>query len=109
MNFLEAIRSGKRFKRRHTEDWLSCENDTRSILFPDGNEMDVHHPSNWDSIMFCDDWEVEEDMITISRKQLHTALNTSSLIEGHLNSEGSRLRTKQVWDRLIWEITNVPT
>lgn len=52
MNFLDALKSGKRFRRKGEKNW----NDNK--LFHD---------------FMAEDWEVEERTVTITAEQLHQA------------------------------------
>lgn len=100
MNILEALKSGKRFKRKHhpSDSWFDYDTMVQAI-------RDDPHFDYADSFFLCEDWEVEPDTITITWNQLHTAVNTCPYGE-FLNSEGNKLRTTSVWNKLKKEISN---
>lgn len=64
MNIIEAIKSGKRFKRPDWPEWCS-EADIRD---PEGGYLDITHDA-----LLADDWEVEEPLVSITREQLYKA------------------------------------
>lgn len=57
MNIIEAIKSGKRFKRQHWEVFLY-------------SQGDYNFPS---SDILADDWEVEDQAVMVTREQLEAA------------------------------------
>lgn len=63
MNFLEALKSGKPFKRINEKQWRNWTNG-------------VHLMSK--EMYLAEDWEIQELKITISKSQLLDALNTAS-------------------------------
>lgn len=101
MNIYEAIRTGKPFRRTCMEHWyhyvcgeISCED----------HSLDTTSVETLDSLLCCDDWEVQEKTIPITRDGLHLAMQACHIGMDFLNSEGSRIRTDVVWNRLIEQI-----
>lgn len=93
MNLIEAIKSGRPFKRRHWSEWLTEEKlrnleygvyaDSRRIhrieCLPDGISKLAYMdgPNQWGVCIgfdtqdiVADDWEIKERTITITRTQL---------------------------------------
>lgn len=64
MNIIEAIKSGKRFKRKSWESWLTTEKEK--------NVSEYRFDLPLEAII-ADDWEVEPDAVTITRKQFDAA------------------------------------
>jgi len=62
MNIIEAIKSGKRFRRKawNIDDWVSQDRDDLPLRFTRGDVK-------------ADDWEVEEKPVTITREQFIAA------------------------------------
>ena len=76
MNIIDAIKSGRRFRRKawskskckeQRKTWLEISHDTDEILKGDYR----YSPSKEDAL--ADDWEIEEQTVTITRKQLEKA------------------------------------
>lgn len=64
MDFLSALKSGKRFKRNECEEWHA----------PPGKEiLDSRIYSFHQSDLLAEDWIVEEPTVTITRSQLEEA------------------------------------
>lgn len=72
MNIIEAIKSGKKFKRPcfPWQNWLYIPALSKIIHRVDG----AHYHCDIDDIL-ADDWEIEEEKITITRSQLEEAWN----------------------------------
>jgi hypothetical protein len=58
VNIIEAIRSGKPFKRKCMEEWF-IEKDAEIVHELDGDILDLTHSCTFDSVFFCDDWEIK--------------------------------------------------
>jgi hypothetical protein len=72
MNIIEAIKSGKRFKRKG------------HALWSDGPKYSVMVTMDWSDIV-ADDWEVEEKMIEITHSQFFEAIDRAEKkFDGHL-------------------------
>lgn len=84
MTLIEAMRSGRRFKRPHHENWYEVRNNT---VYPT------------DAIL-ADDWELETEVLSITWDQLHLAINQCGLGIQYLNPTGSKLRTTKIWEIL---------
>lgn len=63
MNIQEAIKSGKRFRRKGEKDWYY--NDPECFMSGIQKELS------------SDDWEVEEKTVTITAEQLETAFTAA--------------------------------
>lgn len=66
MNIIEAIKSGRPFKRKNSKSWF----------FTNG----IYSYSNDDIV--ADDWEVESPSVTIKRQQFYEAWAMASKIMG---------------------------
>lgn len=64
MNLIEAIKSGKRFKLKRDREWHT-----------QGQVLQIHEAR---SDLICDNWEIEEEKIEITRSQLQEAFNKCS-------------------------------
>ena len=69
MNIIEAIKSGKRFKRKSEIAWMS------------GDQLYNYVKAD----IIADDWEVEERKVTITRDQLYAALTKAELMQQSLD------------------------
>lgn len=60
MNIIEAIKSGKRYRRRGELGWYDAANDYSDYVFPLRS-------------IVADDWEIEQVPVTITPKQFDAA------------------------------------
>ncbi len=68
MTLIDAIKSGKRFRRVNAADWLHY---THGLQWPDHGGCRA--PNSIE--MLADDWEIEEPTVTINRAQFDQAFN----------------------------------
>lgn len=67
MNIIEAIKSGKRFRRSNQlKDWYQASNTY-------ANDRSISNLLQSD--ILADDWEIEEEKIEITKAQLKVAVN----------------------------------
>jgi hypothetical protein len=60
MNIIEAINSGRKYRRKGEELWYESEEDNRDYVFPLG-------------AILADDWEIESTPVTITREDFDAA------------------------------------
>jgi hypothetical protein len=60
MNIIEAIKSGKRYRRKGETGWYDATDHYQDYVFPT-------------RAVLADDWEVEEVRVTITREQFDAA------------------------------------
>lgn len=75
MNFLEAYKSGKRFRRHGDWDWC----DTRLVA----GALDIPVKD-----VLAEDWEIEEETVTITRSQLMQAIGWTNYSKGYIGNKG---------------------
>lgn len=72
MNIIEAIKSGKKFRRPGTS-WMMILDANDMIRLADDNGFKYLNSLSGTSIC-ADDWEIEEEKIVITRSQLEAAI-----------------------------------
>lgn len=70
MNIIEAIKSGKRFKRKHASKWHDFKNGGIYYTDIDGDYVNLHNLRV--NEVLADDWEIEEKRVGVSAKDLNT-------------------------------------
>lgn len=77
MTIIEAIKSGRRFRRKGAKEWYYVDTDLDDedavVCFKDGDEdssVPMYVPE-----LLADDWEVEEEQVSITRGKLERALD----------------------------------
>jgi hypothetical protein len=78
MNIIDAIKSGRRFRRKDDTSWYSSMSDNYPII-----NISAISRENF----FADDWEVEAQEVTITREQFDEAWDNSLRDEPRNNWE----------------------
>ena len=68
MNIIDAIKSGRRFKRKEDTSWYSSMSDNYPII-----NISAISRENF----LADDWEVESPSVTITREQFNAAWDSA--------------------------------
>lgn len=76
MNIIEAIKSGKRFKRKDWDDSMFIDND---YFLNNPNSIKVE-------FLLSDDWEIEQKAVPITLDQFWDAYNKARKTIDHPNS-----------------------
>ncbi len=74
MSIIDAIKSGKKFRRQGDPHWMQIYEGRPRIIAPEGPQ---YVDFSVDSVM-ADDWEVLEPTVTITRTQFWIAVNGAS-------------------------------
>lgn len=71
MNIIDAIKSGKPFKRPSMEYWCIYRDGTLSTL--NGQLLDTSAANTLDSMLLCYDWAIQDERIELSWQQISDA------------------------------------
>lgn len=70
MNIIEAIRSGRPFKRPSMSEWMVCNKEAGYFQSEgDGEVTYLNEIEIWDSVFLCDDWELKDSSVTLTEQE----------------------------------------
>lgn len=83
MNIIEAIRSGKPFRRPSMDAWLIYNTDRQEFQYQGPESVSLQDPDFLDSVFLCDDWIVQPKTIRVTMESLDTVLCRYTELTSH--------------------------